>query len=427
MTNALEIHSLMRFLDLGRTPYHAVQQVRTLLTEVGFTELDESRAWVLEPAQPYFVVRGNSSIFAFRTPVRFTPEIRLHLIGAHTDSPSLRIKPNPSLFREGFHMLNIEVYGTPILSTWIDRDLSFGGQLVFRRKGERELRTRLIDSNTVVRIPSLAIHLQDAERDGGKLNPQTQLLPILGLGGGDTYFRHLLESHLDPGEDLIDWDLQLFDTAKASLAGLSNEFVLSSRIDNLAMVHAAVRALQDSPSQSTNIIGCMLFHNEEIGSVSWQGAESRFAHHTLERIFNAFQAPRDLFFAALSRSFLISADMAHAVHPSYEDRHDSSHRPRMNAGPVIKTSASRRYATESTTSARFRELCRTANVDAQVFVSRNDQRCGTTIGPIIASQVGIPTVDVGNPMLSMHSIREMAGTEDHDSMIRVLKTFYTQE
>lgn len=427
MSNALEIHSLMRFLDLGRTPYHAVQQVRTLLTEVGFSELDESKAWVLEPAQAYFVVRGNASVFAFRTPVRFTPETRLHLIGAHTDSPALRIKPNPSVFREGYHLLNVEVYGSPILSTWIDRDLSFAGQLVFRRKGERDLRTRLIDSNTIVRIPSLAIHLQDAERDNAKINPQTQLMPILGLGGGDTYFRHLLESHLEPGEDLIDWDLQLFDTAKASLGGLSSEFVLSSRIDNLAMVHAAVRALQESPAHSSNVTGTMLFHNEEVGSVSWQGAESRFAHHTLERIFNAFQAPRDLFFASLSRSFLISADMAHAVHPSYEDRHDPSHRPRMNAGPVIKVSAARRYATESTTSARFRELCRTANVDAQVFVSRNDQRCGTTIGPVMAAQVGLPTVDVGNPMLSMHSIREMAGTDDHDAMVRVMKTFFTQD
>jgi len=427
MSNALEIHSLLRFLDQGRTPYHAIQQARTLLTEVGFTELDESRPWMLESAQSYFVVRGNASLFAFRTPARFSPDTRLHLIGAHTDSPTLRIKPNPSVFREGYQMLNVEVYGSPILSTWIDRDLSFGGQLVFRRKGERDLRTRLIESNTIIRIPSLAIHLQDAEKDGGKLNPQTQLMPILGLGGGDTYFRHLLESHLEPGEDLIDWDLQLFDTAKAALSGLSGEFVLSSRIDNLASVHAALRALQESPVHGTNLIGAVFFHNEEVGSTSWQGAESRFLPQVLDRIFSTFQASRDLYYAALNRSFFISADMAHAVHPAYEERHDPSHRPRINAGPVVKSNAGHRYATEAITSARFRELCRTANVDLQVFVSRNDVHCGSTIGPAIAAQIGIPTVDVGNPMLSMHSNREMAGTDDHDSIVRVFKTFFAQE
>jgi len=426
MSNSLEIHSLMRFLDVCHTPYHAVEQIRTLLGEVGFVELDESKPWILETAQSYYVVRGNASVFAFRTPLRFSPDTRLHLVGAHTDFPTLRIKPNTSIFRDGFHLLNVEVYGSPNLSTWVDRDLSFGGLLIFRRKGERELRTRLIESNTVVRIPSLAVHLQDPEKDG-KINPQTQMMPILGLGGGDTYFRHLLESHLEPGEDLIDWDLQLFDNAKATLSGLSGEFVVSSRIDNLASVHAALRALQESPSHSSNLVGAIFFHNEEVGSVSWQGAESRFAPQVLDRIFSTFQASRDLYQAALSRSFFISTDMAHAVHPAYEDRHDPTHRPRMNSGPVIKVNANHRYATEAITSARFREICRTANVDVQVYASRNDQRCGTTIGPAIAAQLGIPTIDIGNSMLSMHSIREMAGSEDHDTMIRTLKTFFAQE
>lgn len=427
MPNALEIHSLMRFLDLGQTPYHVVQHARTLLQEQNFVELDETKPWVLDPAQAYFVVRNNSSIFAFRTPQRFTPDIRLHLIGAHTDFPALRVKPNPSLFREGYHLLNVEVYGSPILSTWFDRDLSFGGLLVFRRKGERDLRTRLVNSNTVVRIPNLAIHLQDPDKDSGKINPQNHLMPILGLGGGDTYFRHLLESHLEPGEDLIDWDLQLFDTAKAALSGLSSEFVLSSRIDNLAMVHASLRALQESPAHSSNLVGAVFFHNEEVGSVSFQGAESRFATQVLDRIFSSFQASRDLYYASLNHSFFLSADMAHAIHPAYEERHDPTHRPRINSGPVIKVNANRRYATECTTSARFREIARLANIDIQSFASRNDQRCGSTIGPAIASQLGIPTVDIGNPMLSMHSIREMAGTDDHDSMIRIMKTFYLQD
>lgn len=427
MSNALEIHSLMRFLDLGQTPYHAVQQVRALLQENNFMELDETKPWVLDPAQAYFVVRNNSSVFAFRTPQRFSPDVHLHLIGAHTDFPALRIKPNPSVFREGYHLLNVEVYGSPILSTWFDRDLSFAGLLVYRRKGERDLRTRLVNSSTVVRIPNLAIHLQDNEKDSAKINSQTQMMPILGLGGGDTYFRHLLESHLEPGEDLIDWDLQLFDTAKACLSGLSSEFILSSRIDNLAMVHASMRALQESPAHSSNLTGAIIFHNEEVGSVSYQGAESRFATQVLDRIFSCFQASRDLLYATLNRSLFLSADMAHAIHPAFEDRYDPTHRPRMNAGPVIKINANRRYATETTTSARFREIARLASIDVQVYTSRNDVRCGSTIGPAIASQLGIPTVDVGNPMLSMHSIREMAGTDDHDAMVRIMKTFYLQD
>ncbi|HSQ42603.1 MAG TPA: M18 family aminopeptidase, partial [Fibrobacteraceae bacterium] len=358
--------------------------------------------------------------------MRFSPDTRLHLVAAHTDFPALHIKPHPSVFREGYHLLNVEVYGSPILSTWIDRDLCFGGQLVFRHKGERDLRTRLVDSNMVVRIPSLAVHLQDSSKENS-LNAQTQMMPVLGLSGGDVYFHHLLESHLNPGEDLVDWDLQLYDSAKASLSGLSNEFVLSSRIDNLAMAHAAVRALQESTAHGTNLSGVMLFHNEEVGSLSWQGAQSTMASQVLERIFNAFQASRDMYFATLNRSFCISADMAHAVHPAYEDRHDPTHHPRINGGPVLKVNAARHYATEAVTSAHFRELCRMANVDLQTFVARNDQRCGSTIGPALAALAGIPTVDVGNPMLSMHSIREMMGSEDHDTMIRLLKTFFAQE
>ncbi len=427
MSSSPEIQNLQRFLDASVTPFHVVEQIRSQLEELRCVILDEGTDWSLEPSQLYAVVRGGSSIIVFKTPTRFTSDSKLHLVGAHTDSPTIKVKPNASIFREGYHLLNVEVYGSPILSSWVDRDLGFAGQLIFRRKGEKVLHTRLVRSSTILRIPSLAIHLQDPEKDSSRLNPQTHLMPVLGLGGGDTYFRHYLESHLELGEDLLDWDLQFFDQSKSSLAGMNQEFIVSSRLDNLCMVHASLRALLDSPIHPTHVTGVVFFHNEEVGSQSWQGAESMFASNVFERVFASFDVSRTTYLSILSKSFLISADMAHAVHPCYEERHDPTHRPRINAGPVLKVNSQKRYATEAWTASRFRDLCRHAAIDMQTFVSRNDVRCGSTIGPALSSLMSIPAVDIGNPMLSMHSIREMAGSDDHDAMIRVFKTFFTLE
>lgn len=423
MPQNIEIPGLLRFLDASPTPFHAVENVAKMLSAAGFEELDERRPWRLDAEHSYFVRRNHSSLFAFRTPKRLSDESVAHLLCAHSDSPTLRLKPNPSLFRDGLHLLNVEVYGSPLLNSWLDRDLSYAGLLVFRKRSEKGLFTRLIRSESVLRIPQLAVHLdREVNSQGLKLNPQLHLLPVLGQGGGDTLFQYMLESYLENGEELVDFDLQLFDTQPASFAGQDKEFILSGRIDNLAMAHAALRALLDTPCHADHLNGMFLFHNEEVGSESYQGAESDFARNCLQRVALSSKVGSEAFLAMLARSFCISADMAHAAHPAFEDKHDSAHRPRLNGGPVLKVNAQRRYATEAVTAARFRELCRMAGVPMQVFASRNDMACGSTVGPGLAARLGIPTVDVGNAMLSMHSIREMAGAHDHDSMIKVFKT-----
>lgn len=425
MPQNLEIPGLMRFLDASPTPFHAVAYIADQLLASGFEELDEREMWRLEANRSYFVRRNQASLFLFRTPHKMGTTSAVRLTCAHTDSPALRLKPNPSVFREGMHLLNVEVYGSPLLNSWLDRDLGYAGLLVFRRRGEKDLCSRTVRSDSVLRIPQLAVHLdREVNSQGLKLNPQQHLLPILGMGGGDSLFQYLLESYLENGEELVDFDLQLFDTQPAAYAGLEKEFLLSGRIDNLAMAHAAVRALQDTACHAEHLNGVFLFHNEEVGSNSYQGAESDFARNCLQRVAASFKVAGEAFMAMMARSFCISADMAHAAHPCFEDKHDSGHRPRLNGGPVLKVNAQRRYATEAMSSARFRELCRMANVNLQVFVSRNDIPCGSTVGPGLAARLGIPTVDVGNPMLSMHSVREMMGTHDHDPMIKVLKSSF---
>lgn len=427
MPQSLEIPGLVRLLDAGITPWHAVSHVRQLLLDANFSELSEDKVWILEPARAYFCVRGHGSLFAFRTPLSFNHLSKITLLGAHTDSPSLRLKPNPSIYREGYHMLNVEVYGSPILSTWLDRDLGIAGQVVYRRKNAKGLLTRLVETDLTVRIPSLAIHLETDTINSSKLNSQTHLMPILGLQGSDLYIQHIMESYLEPGEELVEWDLLLHDRARAIMCGFQGEFLSSARVDNLAMTHATTRALIDTSPHGENLHAVALFHNEEVGSQSYLGADSEFATTCLERIFTSFRLGRDHLFAATAGSLLISADMAHAVHPAHEERHDPTHKPRINAGPVIKYNGNRRYATDAQGAARIREAARLSGVPLQAFSPRNDQRCGTTIGPVLSSRLGMVAVDIGNPMLSMHSIRELCGTEDQDSMVRLLKTILQME
>jgi len=425
MPQNFEIPGLLRFLDASPTPFHAVEYIAQQLSAAGFEELDERKAWRLDAAHSYFTRRNHTSLCAFRTPHKFHEQTAFRLACAHTDSPTLRLRPNPSLFRDGMHLLNVEVYGSPLLNSWLDRDLGYAGLLVFRKRGEKGLSVKHIRSESILRIPQLAVHLdREVNSQGLKLNPQLHLAPIMGLGGGDTPFQYLLESFLENGEELVDFDLQLFDTQPATYAGLEKEFILSGRIDNLAMTHACIRALQETPSHMEHLNAVFLFHNEEVGSNSWQGAESDFARNCLQRAALSFKAGGDAFMAMLARSFCISTDMAHAVHPLFEDKHDGGHKPKLNNGPVLKVNAGRRYASEALSSARLRELARIAGVNLQVFTSRNDIPCGSTVGPGLAARLGMETVDIGNPMLSMHSIREMAGSFDHDPMIKLLKTSF---
>ncbi|MET0794677.1 MAG: M18 family aminopeptidase [Polyangiaceae bacterium] len=422
---------LLSFLDASKTPYHAVRELARRLTQAGFQLFHEPDAWQVQPGTRGFVVRAGGSIVAFEVGKKPPTEAGFILLGAHTDSPNLRLKPQPDLSHVGYRQLSVEVYGGVLLSTWLDRDLSIAGRVVFA-DGTSEL----IDlERPVCRIPNLAIHLnREVNSAGLVLNAQTHVVPVLGLetepGGFEALLAEGLRGTPSNGaapSDVLGFDLCLYDTQRAAFAGSQNEFLLSSRLDNLASCHAALLALLSaSPGlDATRVVA--LYDHEEVGSQSASGARSLFLSDLLERLVCSF-SPKDpsALARATSRSLLVSADMAHAVHPNYADKHDKQHRPLLGSGPVIKVNVNQSYASDAPSVAAFHAACRAVGVVPQHFSSRNDSPCGSTIGPISAARLGLRTVDVGNPMLSMHSCREMAAVADVAPMIRVLTRLFSE-
>jgi aspartyl aminopeptidase len=336
----------------------------------------------------------------------------------------------------GYHQLAVEVYGGVLWHTWLDRDLSLAGRVVVA-DGSVTGSTHLVDfQRPLLRIPNLAIHLnRTVNTDGLKLNAQSHLVPILALEQAETEPRSRLQQMLcdqlaragvgcEP-ERIVSWDLCLYDVQPAAQLGLQGEFIAAPRLDNLASCYSAITALRTAGRARAETRGIVLYDHEEVGSQSAQGADSPFLLHALARIAeSAATGERDALPRAVARSFMISADMAHAVHPNYGDRHEPGHRPVLGKGPVLKSNVSQSYASDAETSARFALLCRSVDVTPQHFVSRSDLACGSTIGPITAGRVGLRTVDVGNPLLSMHSVREMAGTADVAALQRVLDALF---
>lgn len=422
--------SLLEFIDRSPTPFHAVAELGRMLKAGGFAELDEADAWDLAPGGKYYATRNGSSLAAFVVGSRPPETAGFKIIGAHTDSPNLRIKPNPAYEKNGYVQLGVEVYGGVLLSTWTDRDLSLAGRVVLK-SGKREPATRLVKiDRPVLRIPQLAIHLNRSVNDKGLvLNQQTHLPPILALTRDKTkpgdVLKNLLAGEIGcKAEDIASMELSLYDVQKGAFAGAEGEFLFAPRLDNLASCHAAATALLESGRADAATRALVFYDNEEVGSQTAQGADSPFLKDVLERVLLASPNPREAFLRAMARSFLVSADMAHAVHPNYPELHDANHLPVVNKGPVIKSNAGQRYATDGPASAYFESLCERAGVAAQKFVMRSDLACGSTIGPIAAANLGIRAVDVGNPMLSMHSAREMAGAKDHWDIIRAFKEFF---
>jgi len=425
-----EATDLRSFLDAGKTPYHAVAEVARRLIAAGFLPFRESEPWQLEPGARGFVVRAGGSIAAFEVGTKAPADAGFVLVGAHTDSPNLRLKPIPDSTSVGYRQLNVEVYGGVLLSTWLDRDLSLAGRVVLG-DGTAEL----VDlERAVCRIPNLAIHLnRDVNTQGLLLNAQTHLLPIMGLERDSGDFSELLSECLrgtaSSGArtaDVLGFDLCLYDTQRAAFAGSHGEFLLSSRLDNLASCHAALSALlaAERGLEATRVI--VLYDHEEVGSQSASGARSLFLSDLLGRLAVGF-SPQDssALTRAVSRSLMVSADMAHAVHPNYADKHDKQHRPMLGAGPVIKVNVNQSYASDGPAAAAFSAACRALEISPQHFSARNDMPCGSTIGPISAARLGMRTVDVGSPMLSMHSCREMAAASDVAPMIRALTRLFS--
>jgi len=421
---------LLAFIDGSPTPFHAVSEVERRLRAAGFAKLAEGEPWSLVPTQRCYVTRGGASIAAFIIGSEPPHAAGFDLVGAHTDSPTLRLKPQPELRRHGYVQLACEVYGGVLFSTWLDRDLSLAGRVIVD-DGTPEGSTRLLRvQRPVLRIPNLAIHLErTVNTEGLKLNAQQHLVPVLGLdknAGSQDAFLALLARELGCAKGaILGHDLFLYDTQPSSLGGENDELIFAPRLDNLASCFSAVTALCRNKTKAARTRGIVLYDHEEVGSQSARGAGSTFLRDTLERIAVAISPTEPSALArAVARSFLISADMAHAVHPNYADKHERGHRPVLGAGPVLKSNASQSYATDGETLARFTLVCRAAGVTPQHFVSRSDLACGSTIGPISAAETGIRTVDVGNPLLSMHSVREMAASADVSAMQSVLDQFF---
>ena len=423
-TKVNRTQNLLEFIDRSPTPFHAVQEMASYLSGRGFNEINEADAWDLAPHGRYFLTRNDSSLIAFE--VGSNPDEGFKIIGAHTDSPNLRLKPNAGYEKSGYLQLGVEVYGGVLLSTWTDRDLSLAGRVILG--GKKKPSSKLIRfEQALLRIPQLAIHLnRDVNKKGLLLNEQNHLPPIFSLqkkSSPDEILKKMISRELKcRPADIMGLELSLYDTQPGTLAGPEGEFIFSGRLDNLASCHIAMHALAESTKKDPATKLIAFYDHEEVGSETAQGAGSPFLKDVLQRI--TLNEDRETFFRAMAKSFFISADMAHAVHPNYSDRHDARHMPILNGGPVIKSNASQRYATEGLSSAWFESLCRKAAVPVQKFVVRSDLGCGSTIGPITAANLGIRTVDVGNPMLSMHSIREMAGAKDHERMIHVFKEYF---
>lgn len=418
---------MLELIDASPTPFHAVAEAARRLEAGGWRRLREEDAWPLSPGARGYVTRNGSSLLAFEVGQEEPARAGFRIVGAHTDSPNLRLKPLPELVKEGCRQLAVEPYGGLIQATWLDRDLSLAGRVFVQDRDEPLL---LKVNRPVCRIPNVAIHLnREVNEKGLVLNAQQHLPPLVGLEPATAdpeWFKAFLAAELGTDAPVTSFDLMLFDVQPSCVSGLENEFVHAPRLDNLASCHAGLEALLaasgQGPAPFTRVIA--LHDHEEVGSQSAEGAGSNLLLSLLERVTLARGGSAEDLHRAVARSLLVSADMAHAVHPSWADKHEPRHMPRLNQGPVLKVNTEMRYATNAETAARFEKLARRADVALQRFVTRSDLRCGSTIGPISAARTGLPTVDVGNPMLSMHSVREMAGSLDQERMVRVMTELF---
>ncbi|XP_075516935.1 putative aspartyl aminopeptidase [Primulina tabacum] len=461
---------LVEFLNASPTAFHAVDEAKKRLRSAGFEQVSEREEWKLQAGKKYFFTRNYSTIVAFAIGKKYVAGNGIYIIGAHTDSPCLKLKPVSKVSKGGFLEVGVQTYGGGLWHTWFDRDLSVAGRVIIRKQkdGSETYTHQLVRiDEPIMRIPTLAIHLDRGVNDGFKVNTQSHLAPILATSvkaelikstaengsveagslvgkkfedetnsGNPKHHLPLLQliaaqAGCEP-DDICDFELQACDTQHSIIAGALKEFIFSGRLDNLCMSFCSLKALIDiSSSESTleNETGVRmvaLFDHEEIGSNSAQGAGSPVMLDALSRITSSFNSDTKFLPIAIQKSFLVSADMAHALHPNYMDRHEENHQPKMHGGLVIKHNANQRYATNAVTSFTFREIANKHKLPVQDFVVKNDMQCGSTIGPILASGVGIRTVDVGAPQLSMHSIREMCAVDDVKHSYEHFKAFFQE-
>lgn len=420
---------LLTFINKSATSFHAAAALIQKLEEKGFTLLKEEESWAVRPGGKYYVVRNNSALIAFTLGKESPVKRGFRLIGAHTDSPLFKIKNESEYVSGNYLKVGVEVYGGPILNTWLDRELSLAGRVMIREKGG-SIQKLIKTKRPVAVIPNLAIHMNREVNKGFELNRQNHLPAVFSAYNDEPQkgaLRRFVARELGiHPEKMGEMDLFLFDATPGMYTGMNTELITAGRIDNLAMCHAALNALLSSENPDVSAVAAF-YDNEEVGSNTLQGAGSSFLKDTLNRLLSAFgdSAP-DSWYRAAARSFMISADMAHALHPNFSDKHDPDYAPRINQGPVIKLNANFRYATTAETASLFEDLCRDEEIPCQKMTNRSDIPSGSTIGPVSSASLGIRTVDVGNPMWAMHSIRETAGVLDHDYMTRAFRAFFNR-
>lgn len=423
-----QAQDLLNFIDASPSPWHAVHSIEQRLLAQSFTQLHEAERWKLQAGGGYYIVRGDASIIAFKLGQKSLEEAGFRMIGAHTDSPGLRLKTHAAHSSDGLVRLGVEIYGGPILATFTDRDLSLAGKVNIR--DDSGFNTRLIKfDQPLVRLPNLAIHMnREVNEQGLKLNKQTELPLLLGMAqenmsAREQFFEYLAAALEVSAKDILTYELNVFDTQQGTFWGAEQEFIASSQLDNLASCHAALTAMLATEKPDATAI-CAFFDHEEVGSESASGAGGSFASDVIDRISISLGLDEEAQHCTAARSFFISADMAHAYQPNFPSAYEPNHHVLVNAGPVIKTNSNQRYSTNAESAARFITLCESAGVPFQHYTHRTDLGCGSTIGPIIASRLGVVSVDVGSPMWAMHSLRESAGVQDVGYMISVMKAVF---
>ena len=423
-----DARDLLTYIAAAPSPYHAVAEGRRRLHEAGFEALDLAGPWPDQPGR-YLVARGGALI-AWEVPAGAGPEQPFRIVGAHTDSPNLRIKPNPDTGTAGWQQLAVEVYGGALWNSWLDRDLGLSGRVAVRVDGQIEERLFHCDC-PLLRIPQLAIHLdRDVNGQGLKLNPQQHLTPVWGVGPVErgAFVAYVAEEVGVRPADVVAWDAMVHDLTPGELIGRRHELVSVGRLDNLLSCWAGLHAIaagSSSPDPSHDPVAVLcLFDHEEVGSTSSTGADGALLAQVLERTVLARGGGRDDLLRAFAGSICASADGAHATHPNHPERHEPGHQIAIDGGPVVKVNANQRYATDAMGHAVLVDAAERSGVPHQVFVSRNDQPCGSTIGPLTAARLGIATADVGVAQLSMHSARELCGAEDPGRLVALLGAFF---
>ena len=417
------VKNLMEFIDHSPSCFHVIDNARKQFMEHGFTELKEKEYWKLEEGKSYFVTRNGSSIIAFHLPKKDFKGF--HIVASHSDSPTYRIKEQPEIHVEKHYTkLNIERYGGMIPETWFDRPLSVAGRIIIEESGQIKDQLFDVDRDLLI-IPNLAIHMSRSSKDSKALNPQKDLLPLCGGDLSKDGFEEMIAKEAGvKKEDILSYDLFLYNRMKGTTLGINEEFVAAPKLDDLECAYSSIEGMLNAKLSKDYVTVCAVFDNEEVGSGTKQGAASTFLKDTLRRINDGLGRTYEEYLMTLADSFMISADNAHALHPNYADMTDPVNHPLLNEGIVIKYNANQRYTTDAVSGAVFQAVCQAAGVPTQRYSNRADLPGGSTLGNISTAHLSVPTVDIGLPQLAMHSVCETAGAADTDYLVKAIASYY---